>query len=119
MRSLLLRSPKKTLEYFTMNEPQSMDEQIEKVLDRVRPFLQREGGDITYIGFKDGIVYVSMIGACAGCAYAGADISEGIEVILMEEIPGIIQVDGSGMVQKDVMDAYIAKEKAKQDASLN
>lgn len=96
-----------------MEETQDIDLQIETVLDKVRPFLRREGGDITYIGFKDGIVYVSMVGACNGCVYAGQDISEGVEVILMEEVPGIIKCDASGMVPPEVMDAYIKREEAK------
>ena len=68
---------------------EELDRQIEAVLDKIRPFMQREGGDITYIGEKDGTVYVEMAGACSGCMYADADISAGVEIILMEEVPGI------------------------------
>ena len=41
---------------------------IQATIDKVRPFLQRDGGDIDYIGFRDGIVYVTMVGACQGCS---------------------------------------------------
>lgn len=92
-----------------MNDEQ-IETQIEKVLDKVRPFLQREGGDIEYIGFKDGVVYVRMVGACEGCLYADADISEGVEIILMEEVPGVIGCDASMQVPEDIMNAYLLKK---------
>lgn len=89
---------------------EAIDKQIEDVLDKVRPFLQREGGDIEYIGFKDGVVYVRMVGACNGCLYADADISQGVEIILMEEVPGIIRCDASMQLPQDVMDDYLARK---------
>lgn len=75
--------------------------QIENVLDKVRPFLQRDGGDVEYLGFKDGTVYLKMAGACEGCLYAEADISAGVEIILIDEVPGVIRVDASGSVPED------------------
>ena len=65
---------------------------IQTTLDKVRYFLQRDGGDCEYVDFKDGIVYVRMHGACQGCAYANNDIKELVEVILQEEVPGIVEV---------------------------
>jgi Fe-S cluster biogenesis protein NfuA len=72
--------------------PEDIEKQILTVINKVRPFLQRDGGDIDFIGFRDGIVYVQMAGACEGCAMAGEDISSGVEIILMEEVPGVIAV---------------------------
>lgn len=94
---------------------EDMEKQIEIVLDKIRPFLQREGGDVEYIGFKDGVVYLKMVGACEGCAYVDQDISSGVEVILQEEVPGVIRCDATMNVPPDVMDAYIHRleEKAK------
>ena len=89
---------------------EAIDRQIEEVLDKVRPFLKREGGDIEYIGFKDGVVYVRMIGACNGCLYADADISQGVEIILMEEVPGVIRCDASMNLPEDVMNEYLARK---------
>ncbi len=63
---------------------------IKKTLDKVRPFLQRDGGDVTFDSYENGIVYVNIHGACEGCALINNDIEEGIEVILMEEVPGVI-----------------------------
>ncbi len=87
-----------------------IEKQIEEVLDKVRPFLKREGGDIEYIGFKDGVVYVRMVGACNGCLYADADISQGVEIILMEEVPGVIRCDASMNVPEDVMNEYLDRK---------
>ena len=65
---------------------------IKKTLDKIRQFLQRDGGDVTFDSYENGIVYVNIHGACEGCALINNDIEEGIEVILMEEVPGVIAV---------------------------
>ncbi len=95
-----------------MNEEETI-RLIEATLDKVRPFLQRDGGDIEFIGFRDGIVYVSMVGACEGCSLAGADISAGVEIILMEEVPGVMAVQLDD-VPADLMTAYLER-KAQQN----
>lgn len=95
---------------------ETIDRQIEEVLDKVRPFLKREGGDIEYIGFKDGVVYVRMVGACNGCLYADADISQGVEIILMEEVPGVIRCDASMNLPEDVMNEYLARKEKEMEA---
>ena len=61
-------------------------------LDKIRHFLRKDGGDCEFVAFKDGIVYVEMQGACNGCAYANSDIKELVEVILQEEVPGVVEV---------------------------
>lgn len=65
---------------------------INKTLDKIRPFLQRDGGDVTFDSYENGIVYVNVSGACEGCAMINEDIESGVEVILMEEVPGIVAV---------------------------
>ena len=95
---------------------ETIDRQIEEVLDKVRPFLKREGGDIEYIGFKDGVVYVRMVGACNGCLYADADISQGVEIILMEEVPGVIRCEASMNLPEDVMNEYLARKEKEMEA---
>ena len=96
-----------------------MEDSTEKLIlatiDKVRPFLQRDGGDIEYIGFRDGIVYLTMTGACSGCMYAGEDISAGVEIILMEEVPGVMAVKTDD-IPSDMMSDYLAK---KQEAALS
>ena len=71
---------------------ENMEEQIKNVIHKLRPYLQRDGGDIEYVDFKDGIVYVRMLGACAGCTMIDGTLKDGVEQILMEEVPGVLEV---------------------------
>ncbi len=71
---------------------ENMEEQIKNVINKLRPYLQRDGGDIEYVDFKDGIVYVRMLGACAGCTMIDDTLKDGVEQILMEEVPGVLEV---------------------------
>lgn len=68
------------------------EELIITTLDKIRHFLQKDGGDVEFVSFRDGIVYVKMHGACQDCAFADADIKELVQVILQEEVPGVIEV---------------------------
>ena len=65
---------------------------IKETLDKVRPFINRDGGDIEFVDFIDGIVYVNMKGACQDCIMIDSTLSDGIEIILQEEVPGVIAV---------------------------
>ena len=65
---------------------------IISTLDKIRHFLRKDGGDCEFVSFNDGIVYVKMIGACQGCSYAYSDIKDLVEVILQEEVPGVVEV---------------------------
>ncbi|MEG0034214.1 MAG: NifU family protein [Bacilli bacterium] len=65
---------------------------IKKTLEKIRPFINRDGGDVEFVGFEEGIVYIKLLGACEGCAMIDETLSNGIEVILMEEVPGILAV---------------------------
>ena len=85
---------------------------IEATLDKIRPFLHRDGGDVEFIGFRDGIVYITMVGACEGCMFAQDDISAGVEIIIMQEVPGVLGVKTND-VPEDLMTAYLER-KAKQ-----
>ena len=70
-----------------------IEKQVKEILHKVRPYLQRDGGDVKYIRFEDGIVYVEMMGACVGCSALDSTLKDGIEAILLEEVPGIIGVE--------------------------
>ena len=70
---------------------ENIEEQIKNVIHKLRPYLQRDGGDIEYVDFKDGIVYVRMLGACAGCTMIDETLKDGVEQILMEEVPGVLE----------------------------
>ena len=66
---------------------------IKELLDtRVRPAVAQDGGDITFHGFRDGIVYLSMRGACAGCPSSTATLQYGIENLLRHFCPDVQQV---------------------------
>ena len=71
----------------------NIEMQVKEILHKVRPYLQRDGGDIKFISFEDGIVYVEMLGACVGCGALDSTLKDGIEAILLEEVPGIIGVE--------------------------
>ena len=69
-----------------------MQEKVEEALDKIRPTLIRDGGNVELIGVDDGIVKVSLTGACAGCPMSTMTLKMGIEKILKEEIPEIKEV---------------------------
>ena len=78
-----------------VKEPNPDDYTIQLIiitLDKIRHFLRKEGGDCEFVAYKDGIVYIRMLGACEGCSSALYDIKEMIEVILQEEVPGVLEV---------------------------
>jgi Fe-S cluster biogenesis protein NfuA len=68
-------------------------EEIQSVLTLVRPYLQRDGGDVKFIKFEDGIVYVELTGACIGCSGFEDTMREMIEETLLERVPGVIGVE--------------------------
>lgn len=69
------------------------DKQIEKkvleLLDGVKPYLEMDGGNIEFIKYEDGYVYVKLTGACANCGIQDYTLKDGIESMLKEEIPEI------------------------------
>jgi len=67
--------------------------QIEQALAKIRPFLQRDGGDIQLIDVtEDGIVKVQLTGACHGCPMSQMTLKQGVERTLMKEVPGVKEV---------------------------
>ena len=68
-------------------------EKIKEVIEKIRPFLQNDGGDIEFVKFDNGIVYVKMMGACMDCINLDSTISDGIEMILIDEVSGVIGVE--------------------------
>ena len=67
--------------------------QIHELLEtRIRPAVAGDGGDIAYRGFKDGIVYLTMQGACSGCPSSTATLKHGIEGLLKHYVPEVVEV---------------------------
>ena len=68
-------------------------EQVQEVLDKLRPFLLRDGGDCELVDIEDGIVKLRLLGACGSCPSSTITLKAGIERALLEEVPGIIEVE--------------------------
>lgn len=68
-------------------------EKIIKVLDDLRPYLIADSGDIEFIKFENGIVYVKMLGACSECGLIDFTIKDGVEAMLINEIPEVKEVE--------------------------
>lgn len=69
-----------------------MKERVEAVLNKLRPSLVRDGGNVELIDVKDGTVTVKLTGACAGCPMSTMTLKMGIEQILKKEIPEVKKV---------------------------
>jgi len=69
-----------------------MLERVKKVLDKVRPSLQADGGDVKLISVDDNVVKVQLTGACGGCPFSQMTLKMGIERTIKEEIPEIKEV---------------------------
>jgi Fe-S cluster biogenesis protein NfuA len=94
------------LSVFDVDSQQSQQSKIERVYDseiekqiieiietRVRPSVAMDGGDIVYIGFKDGIVSLELRGACSGCPSSGITLKNGIEQMLKHYVPEVEAVE--------------------------
>jgi len=86
------------------NEGLSVVEEIIQVLDRVRPFIQRDGGDIKFVKFEDGYVYVRVAGACVGCAAIDSTLQDGVEAILKDEIPEVVGVINADLYEQELQE---------------
>ena len=70
--------------------------ETKKIIKKLRPYLNADGGDLEYVDFKDGIVYVRLLGACIGCSSAEDTLTNSVEAMLLEEVPGVIGVENLG-----------------------
>ncbi len=76
-----------------MWEKKMTKEQIDQVLEKIRPSLQADGGDVELVDVVDGVVKVRLQGACRGCPMSQMTLKNGIEKILKDEIPEIKSVE--------------------------
>ena len=77
-----------------------MSEQIKEALEQIRPFLQRDGGDVQFVEFtEDGIVRLELEGHCAGCPHAQMTVKNGIESFLKENFAEVKAVEAVNMYQ--------------------
>jgi Fe-S cluster biogenesis protein NfuA len=71
-----------------------MREEVEKVIEQIRPNLQADGGDIELVDVdEDGVVKVKLKGACNGCPMSQITLSRGVEQVLKKNIPGVKRVE--------------------------
>ena len=69
-----------------------VENKIKSVLDKIRPYIINDGGDVEFIRYENGVVYVRLIGACSDCPLADQTLENGIETALTSEIPEVIKV---------------------------
>ncbi len=69
-----------------------MREKVEAVLDKIRPSLVADGGNVELVDVSDGVVKVKLTGACMGCPMSTMTLKMGIEQILKQELPDIKEV---------------------------
>jgi len=71
----------------------NLRERVEAALEKVRPTLQRDGGDIELLDVVDGVAKVRLQGACAGCPMSQMTLTWGVEQALKKEVPEIVRVE--------------------------
>jgi len=79
-------------EFFNEADAETVTMIKDLIETRVRPAVANDGGDITFRGFRDGIVYLNMKGACAGCPSSTATLQHGIQNLLKHFVPDVVEV---------------------------
>jgi Fe-S cluster biogenesis protein NfuA len=79
-------------EFFDAKDAETVATIKELIETRVRPAVENDGGDITFRGFKDGVVYLDMKGACSGCPSSTATLRHGIQNLLKHYVPDVVEV---------------------------
>lgn len=69
-----------------------VEERIIAVIDKLRPFLISDGGNIEFVKFEDGICYVRMLGHCQGCPMMDVTLKDGIELAITSEVEEVLEV---------------------------
>ncbi len=79
-------------EFFDASDAETVATIKDLIETRVRPAVANDGGDITFRGFKDGVVYLAMKGACSGCPSSTATLRHGIQNLLKHYVPEVVEV---------------------------
>jgi Fe-S cluster biogenesis protein NfuA len=69
-----------------------MREEVEAALEQIRPALRADGGDVELVDVVDGVVSVRLTGGCGGCPMSAMTLKNGIERVVMSEVPGVKEV---------------------------
>ncbi len=83
-------------EFFEESDADTVATIKDLIETRVRPAVANDGGDITFRGFKDGVVYLDMKGACSGCPSSTATLRHGIQNLLKHYVPDVVEVRPTG-----------------------
>lgn len=73
----------------------NMNEKIIEIIEKIRPYINMDGGDIEFLKYEDGYVYIRLLGACTNCLLQDNTINDGLVMMFKEEIPeieGVINV---------------------------
>lgn len=68
------------------------EKRIKEVLNKLRPYLQNDGGDVIFQRYENGVVYVKLTGACSNCPLIDSTLEDGIEEAIINEVPEVIKV---------------------------
>ena len=68
------------------------EDKIKEIIEKLRPFLIGDGGDIEFVKYEDSIVYIKMLGACVGCSLIDYTLKDGVEAAIKEEVPSVKKV---------------------------
>ena len=74
-----------------------MEEKITEIIEKMRPYINMDGGDIEYIKYEDNFLYIKLTGACAGCLYQDNTINDNLLEFFQEEIPEIKGIINAGI----------------------
>lgn len=76
-----------------MRKESHVEERVQAALDKIRPALQADGGDVEFVSVEGGVVKVRLVGACRGCPMSQLTLANGVERVLKEEIPEVERVE--------------------------
>ena len=68
------------------------EQKIIEIINKLRPFLISDGGNIEFVKYENNIVYIKMMGACANCQMLDFTLKEGIEAAIMNEVPEVLEL---------------------------
>ena len=70
----------------------NQENKIIEIIDKLRPFLINDGGNIEFVKYENNIVYIKMMGACSNCQMLDLTLKDGIEAAIQEEVPEVVEV---------------------------
>ena len=68
------------------------EDKIRQIIDHIKPFIQADGGDLEFLKYEDGVVTISLTGACIGCSMIDTTLNDGIKSWIIDEVPEVQDV---------------------------